>query len=79
MAFASASEVNPAVSDLCSCDCFSVSVWCSSESNTVDMARTDDDESLVGRFRVGEEAAFDEIVARFQFEKAVAWARSNPR
>jgi len=34
------------------------------------MARTDDDEILLGRFKRGDEAAFDEIVLRFQHEIA---------
>jgi len=34
------------------------------------MARADEDESLVGRFKRGDEAAFDEIVAQFQSEIA---------
>lgn len=34
------------------------------------MARTDDDEILLGRFKRGDEAAFDEIVLQFQHEIA---------
>jgi RNA polymerase sigma-70 factor (ECF subfamily) len=54
---------------------FFVSVRRSSESNTVDMARTDDDEILLGRFKRGDEAAFDEIVLRFQHEVAALVSR----
>jgi RNA polymerase sigma-70 factor (ECF subfamily) len=54
---------------------FFVSVRRPSESNTVDMARTDDDEILLGRFKRGDEAAFDEIVLRFQHEVAALVSR----
>jgi len=39
------------------------------------MARTDDDEILLGRFKQGDEAAFDEIVLRFQREIAALASR----